>query len=120
MQYMKINRKDSDNYWNNCQHLDDLTNEFDQNLHKRDCFEFITSNNHLNYNLNKHNNYYNYCNNGRKDKEFKIKEFESIQLNHQHLHALHRFRRHRKRGKSITNDSKYVFSKLIINSMFDC
>jgi hypothetical protein len=101
---MKINRKESDNYWNNCRNLDDFTNEFDQNLYKRDCFEFITSN-HLNYNFNKHNNYYNYCNNGRKDKDFKDKEFESIQLNHQHLHALHRFRRHRKRGKSITTDS---------------
>jgi len=96
MQYMKISRKEAnDNNWINFRNLDDITNEFDNNFYKTDCFEFITSNNLNNY--NKHNNYYNY-NNGRKDKEIKVKEFEAIQLNHQHLHALHRFRRHRKRG----------------------
>lgn len=113
MQYMKISRKESnDNNWINFRHLDEIANELDANLYKRDCFEFITGNNLNNY--NKHNNYYNYNNVGQRDKEIKvIKEFEAfeaIQLNHQHLHALHRFRRHRKRGISSDRDVVISFS----------
>ena len=118
MQYMKISRKEEfDNNWINFRNLDDLANDLvDRNAFKKDCFDLINSNNINNCNnFNENYYYYNY-NNGREggereDKreekkrielqlreETKIKDFEAIQLNRQHLHALHRFRRHKKRG----------------------
>lgn len=113
MQYMKINRKEEfDSNWINSRHLDDLANDLVErnvNVYSKECFpDLINSNNITNYHCNQ-NYYYNY--NVRESKgqqkkrielqsreETKIKDYEAIQLNRQHLHALHRFRRHRKRG----------------------
>ena len=111
MLYMKINRKEElDSNWINCRHLDDLV---EHNVYSKECFpDLINSNNINNFNFNQ-NYYYNY--NVRESKgqqkkrielqlreETKIKDYEAIQLNRQHLHALHRFRRHKKRGLHFT------------------
>lgn len=124
MQYMKIGKKEDqlDNNWINFRHLDDLANDlFDNNLYNKDLinsFDLINSNNYNNYNQNYYN--YNYNNERkekkrielqlREEKDIRIRDFEAIQLNHQHLHALHRFRRHKKRGISCEKDIVISFS----------
>ncbi|CAG2110195.1 unnamed protein product [Medioppia subpectinata] len=116
MQYMKINRKEEqldqlDNNWINFRNIDDLANDLvEHNVYGKG-FDLINTNNISNCNENYYCNYKHERQTHEKKRieceikdETKIKDVEAIQLNRQHLHALHRFRRHKKRGISCEKD----------------